>query len=74
MKPEVILITFESVPLDIRVIKFLQEYMPAETTEWAVGLMGAIRDGLPETFAKMPERDYTVQELWDLIRVNLADA
>lgn len=56
---------------EARFTKLLREHAVCCGGNWSAMLMSAIRSGLPELYAAMPDRSYGFPELVSLIYLNL---
>ena len=50
-----------------KVGEFIRNHGTAHGGNWTAMFMSAIRDGLKETFEKMEDKEYSFEELYDII-------
>ena len=51
--------------------EFINQYGIACGGDWAQMTMQAIKNGLPEVYAKLEDRSYTFTELWKIVEDNI---
>lgn len=59
--------SIESSDIENKIKSFIKENGTACGGDWSGMFMSAIQRGMPEVWAKMPDREYELVDLWNII-------